>query len=353
MEILRIKNLSLPLRSLEKKSAETLLFNNINLTVSDGEILGIVGPSGCGKTVLLKSIAGLFDGIDGQVFLHGIDISRKKPRERHMSMVFQDYVLYPHLSARGNIRFPLFNKEAYMANPDARVDEIADMLSLDSDQLLSRMPKNISGGEKQRVAIGKAIAAMPDVMLLDEPLSNVDANLRNRLRHSLKKLIKSHNITAIYVSHNQEEIAEVADRIAVMHRGRIEQIGDYLSLYEDPKRYFVSVFMGERTTNFLSKDRVSELSGGKISYRLTIRPHECLIKPPEEEFLQFSAPVVAIENHPEDKKKVIFCETEKQLFGVELPFEYPVEKFQNVDIYIPLDKAKYFDFNGDRIYNPW
>lgn len=343
----------MPLSSLDPKAGDRILVEDVNLGLDRGEILGIVGPTGCGKTVLLKAIAGLIRPYEGTITRDEEPLDDLHPSNRGMSMVFQDYALYPHMTGRGNIRFPLFKNETYKAHPQARVDEIAALLDLDRDKILERRPRSISGGEKQRVAIGKAIAVLPSVVLLDEPLSNVDEQLRFSLRHSIRKLLKDNHITAIYVSHNQLEIAEVADRIAVMYQGRVEQVGTYKELYDDPKRYFVSLFMGEHSTSYLSAEEVSVLSGGRFHLALTIRPDQCLLTPPTEDHLALQGEVAAIENHLNEHLKIVYIEYLDRLFGVVTAWDYEIEKFSIATLYMPLSQASWFDADGDRVYNLW
>jgi ABC-type sugar transport system ATPase subunit len=360
---LELSHLNIPMSSVDRALPNDYLVRDIDLSIPKGEILGIVGPTGCGKTMLLKAIAGLIQPLQGNVLKEGTDITKTPPSKRGMSMVFQDYVLYPHLTARKNILFPFLGKPRFEVSPEVRLNEIASLLHITEEKLLDRRPKYISGGERQRVAIGKAISVLPEFILLDEPLSNIEENLRNEIRHSLRKLVKEHGVTAIYVSHNQIEIAEVADRIAVMYQGRIEQTDTYTSLYENPRRYFVSLFIGEKTTNFLRPEEVERATGGRVRYSLTIRPGECSVSGTPDS-IPIDGKVAIIENLIHEHKKIAYIErpTEKafesefamgELFGIELPLDYPVEKWQEMRIYIPLERAKYFDRNGDRIYNVW
>ena len=360
---LELRHLSVPLSSVDSALPRDYVVRDIELSIPKGEILGIVGPTGCGKTLLLKAVAGLIQPLHGQVLKEGTDITKTPPSKRGMSMVFQDYVLYPHLSVKKNILFPFLRKEEFGVSPEVRLGEVTSLLHITEEKLLDRRPKYISGGERQRVAIGKAISVLPEFILLDEPLSNVEENLRNEIRHSLRKLVKDHGVTAIYVSHNQIEIAEVADRIAVMYQGRIEQADTYTSLYDDPKRYFVSLFIGEKTTNFLRAEEVEHATNGRVGYSLTIRPGECSITEVTDS-IPIDGKVAIIENLIHEHKKIAYIErpTGKafesefamgELFGIELPLDYPVEKWQEMRIYIPLGRAKFFDRMGERIYNLW
>jgi len=327
----------------------------VSFNLQKGKILGIVGPTGCGKTILLKAIAGLIEPTEGTIEKFGEDISGFKPHQRNISIVFQDYALYPHLTGKNNIGFKLFMKKDSPIQSDLRIKEIAEMMGFHEEKLLDRYPKNISLGERQRVAIGKAIAVVPDILLFDEPLSNVEENLRNKIRHDIRGLIKDNNLTAIYVSHNQVEIAEVADEIAVMFNGRIEQIDTYKNLYDDPKTLFVSLFIGEKTTNFIKADTMNSITGGKIKYSLTIRPDECsLMEGPDSVFVE--GKVVLIENFIQDRTKIAFIEMGAELFGVQVPIDLNIQKGHQLKIFIPLKKSKFFDNQGEspgRVYNLW
>lgn len=324
------------------KDAHVIL-DNVELTVKRGEILGIVGPTGCGKTLLLKSIAGLTDISGGSVTMNGTDMTRKKPRERNLSMVFQDFAIYPHYTNKGNIGFRLFSKKDPAVSPEARVSDIARLLHLDDDKLLARFPKHSSLGERQRVAIGKAIAVLPGMVLFDEPLSNIDANLRNSIRHSLRTLLKDHGIPAVYVSHNQIETAEIADTIAVMNNGRIEQTGTYRELYDNPATLFVSLFIGETTPNsMLPPETVREISNGRLNCYLTVRP-EAVSLDNTPDSLALTSTVAAIENHIPEKRRVLFLETSGGLFGLTVPLDHPAVRGTKLTVYIPLARSLFFD----------
>lgn len=351
MNDLKIEHLSIPYSAVDFKMGHELIVADISLQIEQGTVLGIVGPTGCGKTILLKSIAGLITPSAGEIIKNGKNIVGLKPYQRGMAMVFQDYVLYPHLTAKKNVLFRIFSKhKEEEINPDVRLDEVASMLHINEEQLLSRLPNKISGGEKQRVALGKAIAVLPEVLLLDEPMSNIPENMRHELRHNIRKLIKNNNITAIYVSHNQIEIAEVSDKIAVMYQGRIEQVDTYENLYHNPKRYFVSLFIGDKSSNYIKREDVNKLTDGKINYKLTIRPNECIIGKADNS-ITISGEVAIIEKHISEKIKIAFIEWDGSLFGVQLPIDYEIENRAKIDISVPLDKAKYFDNDNDRIYN--
>lgn len=353
MKYFDIRSLSVPLSSLNPRGGDQYLVQDVSLSLEQGEILGILGPTGCGKTQLLKAVAGLTRPYGGTVSLDGECLDDLHPSQRHMSMVFQDYALYPHMTGAQNIRFPLLKSSEYRAHPQARVAEIARLLSLEEAHLLERRPRSVSGGEKQRIAIGKAIAALPPVVLLDEPLSNVDEQLRFSLRHSIRQLLKDNGITALYVSHNQLEIAEVADRIAVMYQGRIEQSGTYRELYEDPKRYFVSLFLGEHGTSYLTAEQSTQLSQGRIRLALTIRPHQCSLDPLDSTCITLQGQAAAIENHFQERIKVVYLEYEGRLFGCVVPWDRDISRFQPITLYLPLSAACLFDEQGDRVYNTW
>jgi multiple sugar transport system ATP-binding protein len=221
----------------------------IDLDVRDGEFTVLVGPSGCGKSTLLRTIAGLEEASEGTVEIGGEVVNDLRPRDRDVAMVFQDYALYPHMSVARNIGFGLKARRMPKAELDARVAEAARMLGITA--LLDRYPRQLSGGQRQRVAIGRAIVRSPRVFLFDEPLSNLDAQLRDEMRSEIKRLHQQIATTMIYVTHDQIEAMTLADRIVLMRDGLIEQQGAPLELFERPASTFVAGFLGSPRMSFL------------------------------------------------------------------------------------------------------
>ncbi|MEM4749712.1 MAG: ABC transporter ATP-binding protein [Sulfolobales archaeon] len=236
------------LRNIVKKYGSTLAVDRVSLKVEEGEFFVLLGPSGCGKTTTLRIIAGLEDPDEGEVLIDGKVVNNIPPNKRNIAMVFQNYALYPHMTVYKNLAFPLENMGLSRQEIDIRVKEVARLLYI--DHLLDRKPSQLSGGEQQRVALGRALVRRPRVFLMDEPLSNLDAKLRVYMRAELKRLQKELNITTIYVTHDQAEAMTMADRIAVMNKGRIMQIGDPRELYLKPSNIFVAGFIGSPPMNF-------------------------------------------------------------------------------------------------------
>lgn len=214
----------------------------VDLTVHEAEVLVLVGPSGCGKSTILRLIAGLDQATAGTIALDGSPMDHVPPQQRDIAMVFQGYALYPHMSARDNLAFPLRMRRVSKADTDSRVAEAARLLAI--DHLLDRYPGQLSGGERQRVAMGRALVRRPKVFLFDEPLSNLDAALRTELRAELGRLLRRLKATAIYVTHDQVEAMTIGQRVAVMKAGRIEQVGTAESIYRKPATLFVAGFLG-------------------------------------------------------------------------------------------------------------
>ena len=225
--------------------------DNVDLEIADGETVSVIGPSGCGKSTLLRVIAGLERQDEGHVFYDGQDMTDAKPGDRGIGMVFQNYALYPHMEARNNLAF-FFRVRKREMEIDERVKITSDIMGVGFDQLLDRKPKTLSGGQQQRVAIARCIVRDPKVFLFDEPLSNLDAKLRQRTRVEVKRLLSRFKITAVYVTHDQIEALALADRVAVMRQGKIEQIGPYDELYRRPLNAFVAGFLGAPPASFLS-----------------------------------------------------------------------------------------------------
>jgi ABC-type sugar transport system ATPase subunit len=232
---------------------------------------------------------------------------------------------------------------------------VSKLLHIDRDKLFNMYPHFTSIGERQRFAIGKALISIPDLLLLDEPLSNIEDSLRDEIRHNLKKLTNEYEMTVLYVSHNQHEVGEIADNIAVMRLGRIEQVGTYAELYNNPGTLFVSTMIGDKSNNFLTSQEVTRLTAGKIQYALTIRPEECLLQN-EGNSIEIEGKISFIENFIQEGKKIVFIDKTGDLFGVEIPLDYPVENNLPIKIYIPVDRAKFFEDSGEkqeRVYNLW
>jgi multiple sugar transport system ATP-binding protein len=223
--------------------------DHVDLTVADGEFVVLVGPSGCGKTTLLRMVAGLETPDGGRITIAGRDVTDLPPRQRQLSMVFQSYAIFPHLRVRQNIGFGLAMRKVPRAEIDRRVREAAELLEL--GDLLDRYPGQLSGGQRQRVAVARAIVVDTTVLLMDEPLSNLDALLRLQFRAELKKIVRQIGTTTLYVTHDQAEAMSLGDRIAVMRGGRIAQIGPPMEVYDRPGERFVGGFLGSPPMNFL------------------------------------------------------------------------------------------------------
>jgi ABC-type sugar transport system ATPase subunit len=240
---------ALSLRSIRKVLGSNAILSGVDLEVNDGEFAVLVGPSGCGKSTLLRTIAGLETPDGGSITLGGADVTRAEPRARDVAMVFQSYALYPHLTVRDNLAFGLRLRGETEAVVRARIEEVSQMLGLGA--LLDRLPKDMSGGQRQRVAMGRAIARRPRLFLFDEPLSNLDAALRNQVRVEIKKLHAALGATMIYVTHDQVEAMTLADRLVVLHAGKVEQQGPPLEVYARPASRFVAGFLGSPSMNFI------------------------------------------------------------------------------------------------------
>ncbi|MFL9609232.1 ABC transporter ATP-binding protein [Methylobacillus sp. Pita2] len=239
----------LSLQRLGKQFAHTRILQEIDLDIASGEFIVLVGPSGCGKSTLLRILAGLEEVDEGQVILDGRSINRLPPRERNMALVFQDYALYPHKTVYDNLAFGLIIRGTSKQEIQQKVHAAADLLQL--TPLLQRKPAALSGGQRQRVAIGRALVRDAQLFLFDEPLSNLDAKLRTEMRMEIKRLHQRIGKTMIYVTHDQVEAMTLADRIAVINHGRIEQLGTPAEIYQSPATTFVAGFMGSPPMNLL------------------------------------------------------------------------------------------------------
>jgi multiple sugar transport system ATP-binding protein len=248
------------LTNVVKNYGDVLAVESFNLTTTEGEFVVLVGPSGCGKTTTMRMIAGLETVTGGEIKIGGKNVVGMIPRERDVAMVFQNYALFPHMNVFGNMSFGLRLRKLPREKIESRVREAASILGI--ERLLDRKPKELSGGERQRVALGRAIVREPQVFLMDEPLSNIDAKLRVEMRAEIIKLQRRLGVTTFYVTHDQVEALSMGDRIVVMSKGKVQQVGTPKELYQNPNNLFVAGFIGSPSMNFI---RVKVTEKGTLS----------------------------------------------------------------------------------------
>jgi len=277
----------LTLSNVSKQFADSYAVHDFNLDVEKGEFVSFLGPSGCGKTTTLRMVAGFETPTNGSIKLDGIDITDKAPNQRNMGMIFQSYALFPNMTVAQNIGFGLRVRNASKSDSSDRVREMVSLVNLEKH--VDKYPFQLSGGQQQRVSLARALAISPDVLLLDEPLSALDAKIRISLRAQIREIQKRLGITAIFVTHDQEEALSISDRIVVMYDGNVEQVGTPFEIYNFPKTPFVANFVGSLNTaaaevvdpakSFLSMDGVQFVSAAKMDglrkgdkVRIAIRP---------------------------------------------------------------------------------
>jgi multiple sugar transport system ATP-binding protein len=252
-------------QNVEKRFGATVAVRGVSLNIKDGEFVVLVGPSGCGKSTTLRMIAGLEEISDGEIFIGGVPMASVAPKDRNVAMVFQNYALYPHMTVEKNMSFGLRLRHTPKDETRRRVSEAAEILGI--TDLLQRRPRELSGGERQRVAMGRAIVRKPNVFLFDEPLSNLDAKLRVKMRTEIKRLHQTLGATTIYVTHDQVEAMTLADRLVVMNKGLIEQVGTPLDVYNSPSTAFVATFIGSPSMNVLPCSVVGDEGGIAVKLR--------------------------------------------------------------------------------------
>ncbi len=257
-----LKNLTKRFPARSKKEQDVTAVNNFNFEIPDGQLIGLLGPSGCGKSTTLNLISGLETPTSGQIFFGGEDVTALPPEERGVGLVFQNYALYPHLTVEENIIFPLQNlKGKNKMTKEAMHEKAVETAKLvQIDGLMERKPKELSGGQQQRVAIARALVKIPKVLLLDEPLSNLDARLRLQTREELRRIQRDTGVTTIFVTHDQEEAMSISDLIVVMKEGILQQIGKPQDVYDEPVNLFVAQFLGTPQINVFS----GEIRGGRV-----------------------------------------------------------------------------------------
>ena len=339
MAVIEIKNVA-------KRFGEYQALHDINLTIDDQEFMVLLGASGCGKSTLLRIICGLETASEGEIWIGGRRVDHLAPKDRGISMVFQNYAVFPHLTVFENIGFGLRMQKMDDAEVTRRVERTAGLMHI--EQLLSRYSGELSGGQRQRVAVARALAMEPDVILMDEPLSNLDALLRMEMRAELKGVLAESNTTAIYVTHDQVEAMSMADRISVMHEGKIVQAASPIEVYRNPAAKFVAGFIGNPPMNFL---KATPQGGGKFSVagktfdgpaaantdlQFAIRPEDMSLS---EDGLAATAKVV----EPLGAHLLVTCELDGGLFRAVLDSEMQVKPGEVLKLQPTADRIRWFN----------
>jgi multiple sugar transport system ATP-binding protein len=310
--------------------------NELNLSIADGELLVLVGPSGSGKSTALRMLAGLEPLDEGKILIGGKDVSAVRPRDRDIAMVFQSYALYPQLDVAANMGFALKQQGVPKEERLTRVREVAKLLDL--EPYLDRKPRNLSGGQRQRVAMGRAIVRHPQVYLMDEPLSNLDAKLRVQTRAELVELQQRLAVTTVYVTHDQVEAMTMGDRIAVMRHGLLQQIGTPEELYTNPQNMFVAGFIGSPAMNLIPASAIGAGSDGQI---VGFRPEHVEVGEGEGDRVSFKATVEVVEYLGDEQlAHLSLGETPVQ---AKLPVEQKLQHGQQATFSIARDKLRLFD----------
>ena len=336
---------------------EIVAVDGLDITVEDGEFLVLVGPSGCGKSTTLRCIAGLEQASSGRITLDERDITYKKPKERDMAMVFQNYALYPHMTVRQNIGYGLkITTDLSKSEINERVEETASLLEI--GELLDKEPSDLSGGQQQRVALGRAIIREPEVFLMDEPLSNLDAKLRTTMRTEIQQLQQEMGVTTIYVTHDHTEAMTMSDRICVLNDGELQQIGTPLECYHEPANQFVGGFIGSPSMNFfdvardgetlvheafdydLSAETQDALDGASSELTIGIRPeHISLADRSEPNAVSTEIEVV----EPMGEVTYAYFTIGGETYTASIDGEHRIEAGDDVNVLFPERKIHLFD----------
>jgi multiple sugar transport system ATP-binding protein len=341
------------LRNISKRWGSFIGVQDFNLTIADREFLVLLGPSGCGKTTTMRMIAGLEDVTDGEITIDGKVVNDLDPKDRDVAMVFQSYALYPNMDVYENIRFPLKVRHIDPSTHDAKVRRASAMVEL--DDFLHRKPAELSGGQRQRVALARAIVREPNVFLMDEPLSNLDAKLRVSTRAQIKNLSHELAVTTIYVTHDQIEAMTLADRVVVMNKGIVQQVGSPTEIYDNPANAFVASFIGSPAMNLIDgtvengtftaqhTSLPARTPDGKVT--LGFRAEDASVTDGEG---RINAPVYSLELLGD--ATMVTVRIGGALVSVKADKTFRTEIGDPVSIEIPLDHCHFFDaVTGDRI----
>jgi multiple sugar transport system ATP-binding protein len=358
------------IENVTKRFGDIVAVDNASLTVEDQEFVVLLGPSGCGKTTLLRAVAGLGMADEGRISIGGRDVTYLPPRQRNLSMVFQSYAIFPHMNVYDNIAFGLKMKRMDKAEIDRRVRQAAELLHI--EQLLDRYPGKMSGGQRQRVAVARAIAMQAQVLLMDEPLSNLDALLRLEMRAELKRLLREIKVTTIYVTHDQIEALSMGDRIAVMQNGQLQQVDRPLTVYDKPSNRFVGSFIGNPPMNFMIGQVQRENGAVKVQIGdFSLIPAEAMqpllrsydgqpvtlgIRAENMEALNRPAPdavkvnVLVVE--PLGAQNLLTIKVGDDTIKVATHPDFRVEPDSNIWLRFPSDKIRWVDQKNGRVLYP-
>ena len=264
--------MKITIENLTKKFGDTTAVDNLSVTMESGKMIALLGPSGCGKTTILNMLSGILPATSGKIFFDGQDVTALPPEKRNIGLVFQNYALYPHMTVLENICFPLEIKKVPKKQRIEKAKELAELVRI--SEYLDRKPAQLSGGQQQRVAIARALAKEPQLLLLDEPLSNLDAKLRVEMREEILRIQRASNITTVFVTHDQEEASSIADEVILMKLGVLQQQGSARNLYDEPVNYFAADFLGAPPINKLKgtiENGKFVFAGSEISYELPLK----------------------------------------------------------------------------------
>ncbi|MBN1810226.1 MAG: ABC transporter ATP-binding protein [Anaerolineae bacterium] len=356
-------------RDLPDQEGSVVALDHVNLTVPDGQTFAVVGPSGCGKTTLLRVVAGLEVEFAGCVFFDDEDVTDVPPRDRYIGMVFQNYALYPHFKSRGNLSFYFRVRKAPAEEEEERIRITSEMMGIGFKELLRHKPGTLSGGERQRVAIARAIVRKPRLFLFDEPLSNLDAKLRAQTRVEIKRLLHQFQITALYVTHDQVEAIALSDQLAIMRQGRIEQVGPYLEVLQNPVNAFVAGFLGRPPMNMLTGGTVvdgalrlgevtvalpdavkAQVSVGQ-SLTLGVRPESAILvsggqSPPEG--IHLRGEVEVIEPDFGRRIQMVYVRTGELAYAASGSLDVSLDIGAEVAVVFPTEQLYFFDGENEQ-----
>jgi len=341
------------LENLTKAFEEVIAVNDATIEFAEGKLTGLLGPSGCGKSTTLYLIAGLFRATSGKIFFDNEDVTKMQPEKRGIGLVFQNYALYPHMTAEQNIMFPLINQKVPKKEAKIKAKKMAELVHI--DELLKRKPGQMSGGQQQRVAIARALVKEPRILLLDEPLSNLDARLRLEMREEIKRIQRETGVTTIFVTHDQEEAMSISDQIVIMKDGFLQQVATPREMYDNPVNEFVAKFLGNPPINMVHSKIINgmiKVAGFDIEAK-GIEDRDVLVGIRPEAFkLDANSPVQLDVQAFEyfGRETLLFVNLDDDLSRVLIESDFPCEKGDTVGLSLRMGGILLFDSEGQRIY---